>query len=116
MPVGTPASIQVIADEETAPNPAGFTVPTGATTSWTVEGIPSNTLNYGTLLAGEWLGIWLRREVPAGAEAYSNRSCTLRFEGETTASPAVIVIQDLVFNWKDKGFEVLQLPPQIFQG
>jgi len=103
-PGGTPASIQLIDDEEDSTNklnPNKFTVATGATVSWTTEGSPSNSLFFGTLNAGDWLGIWLRRVVPAGAGAKDNRSCTLELKGETTESPPVPFKVRFVVNWND---------------
>jgi len=97
-PQGSPSSIQTIPDESTGPDTDKFVVATGATVSWTEEGSPSTTLTFGTIPAGgsNWMGIWLRRKVPAGAEAYSNRSCTIKVRGETTGSPLQIVEKTLV--------------------
>jgi len=68
-------------DEDTAPNETGL--------SWVEEGSPSNTIDWGggTLESENWVGIWLKRVVPSGASAYNNRSCTIKFQCETTASP-----------------------------
>ena len=68
-------------DEDTAPNETGL--------SWVEEGSPSSTIDWGggTLKSENWVGIWLKRVVPAGASAYSDRSCTIKFQCETTASP-----------------------------
>lgn len=111
-PSGT--TIQLIDNESTAPNPSKFTVATGATVSWTVEGSPSNTLFYGTLTAGQWFGIWLRREVPAGASAFNNRSCTLRIQCETTASPIVsYVIKDYEIGWWNNVFTIKKLSEKL---
>ncbi len=86
-------------------------VPTGVT--WTVEGAPSNTMDlsgkdYGNSIGpDDWAGIWFRRSVPAGADAYSNRSCTLRVEGETSASPYIYnVVVDFRISWFEGNFSV----------
>jgi len=105
----TGTTIQLVADESTAPNTVRFTTPVGVA-NWTVEGAPSATLSYGTLTAGNWFGLWLRRQVPAGATAYSNRSCTIMIECDTTASPIVGVIQkEFAVNWYDGGFGLKHL-------
>jgi len=107
-PGGSPASIQTIADESTAPDEDKFTVKTGATVSWTEEGSPSSTLEFGTVNAGEWFGIWLKRVVPEDASAYSNRSVTIKVQCETTASPfRHTVIKEYIVNWSGKNFYVI---------
>jgi len=107
-PGGSPASIQTIENESTAPDENKFTVKTGATVSWTEEGSPSSTLEFGTVNAGEWFGIWLKRVVPADASAYSNRSVTIKVQCETTASPfRHTVIKEYVVNWAGKNFYVI---------
>ena len=83
-PTGSPASIQTIADESTAPDESKFVVKTGATVSWTEEGSPSATLEFGTVNPGEWFGIWLKRVVPQNASPYSDRSTTIKVQCETT--------------------------------
>ena len=71
----------VCTNESTAPNETGL--------NWIVEGAPSATIDFspGTLNPGNWFGIWLKRVVPAGASAFSNRSFTIVVQCETTASP-----------------------------
>jgi len=100
-PSGSPASIQAVPHEGSAPVETQFTVATGATVSWTTEGAPSNSLFYGTLNAGDWMGIWLRRVVPAGAGAKDQRSCTLEFKGETTGSDIRPFKITFVVSWND---------------
>lgn len=107
-PTGT--TVQLISHETVAPNSAQFTVATGATVAWTTEGAPSATLFYGTLPAIQWFAIWLRREVPAGASAFTNRSCTIRVQCETTASPYIGILQkDYIIGWYHDGFKVKEL-------
>jgi hypothetical protein len=71
--------------------------PAGA--SWTAEGSPSAYVacsgkDYtGSIGADDWAGIWLMRSVPASAAAYSNRSCTIRVQGETSASPLIYPVE-----------------------
>jgi hypothetical protein len=84
-PTGT--TIELIANCYAAPTAAQFTVATGSTVAFTAEGSPSSTLTYGTNPAGSWFGLWLRRSVPAGAAAYSNRAVTIQVQCETTGSP-----------------------------
>ena len=52
-------AIQTVADEDTAP--------TGV--AWNNDVTASGGLNIGTLSAGNIMGIWLWREVPAGAKS-----------------------------------------------
>ncbi len=84
---GSPASIQLISNESTAPDESKFVTKKGDTVTWTVEGSPSSTLEFGTVSPGEWFGIWLKRVVPEDASAWNNRSCTIVVQCETTASP-----------------------------
>lgn len=102
-------TIQVIANDTTAPSGATFQV----------EGAPSSTLvvsglDYvGSIGADDWSGIWLKRDVPAGAGAYSNRSCTLKVQGETSASPyAGIVSATFVIHWTDEMFSIEKIVDQ----
>lgn len=105
-PTGT--TIELIANESSAPDTLRFTVATGATTSWTTEGAPSATLVYGTLPAGSWFGVWLRRVVPASATAFTNRAVTLSIQCETTASPyAKPLMKQLVAGWNRGNFYVM---------
>lgn len=98
-------TIQLPADESTAPDTLKFTIPLGGPTTWTVEGAPSSTISYGTLLAGTWFGIHLRRVVPAGATAYTNRAVTLNVQCETTASPIRSrIIKSFEINWTKDNF------------
>ena len=112
-PGGSPSSIQTISDESTAPDTSKFTVATGDTVSWTEEGSPSSTLTFGTISAGgsNWMGIWLKRVVPAGATAYSNRSCTIKVRGETTGSPLQVVEKELVVRVDEGAFRVYEVSP-----
>jgi len=104
--IGTPdGTIQTIADE--------FTAPVGIT--WTAEGSPSNTINVSgkdyinSIGPDDWAGIWLYRSVPPGAAAFSNRSCTIKVEGETSASPRQIVSALFKITWTDKEFKMEQI-------
>ncbi len=81
--------------------------------SWIEEGAPSNTIDMdgkdwvGSIGADDWAGIWLQRSVPAGAAAYSDRSCTLRVEGETSASPYIYgVALEFRITWTPEKFNV----------
>jgi len=93
-------TIQTIASETVAP--------TGIT--WKAEGTPSETLdlsgkNYvGSIGPDDWSAIWLQRSIPAGAEAYNNRSCTIRVQGETSASPYIYrITKDFKVTFGDRG-------------
>ncbi len=104
---GSPASIQQISNEGTAPDENKFVTKIGNTVSWTEEGSPSATLEFGTVNPGEWFGIWLKRVVPANASAFNNRSCTIVVQCETTASPyRVQVERKYVINWNKDGISV----------
>ena len=104
---GSPASIQQVANEGSAPDESKFVTKIGNTVSWTVEGSPSSTLEFGTVNPGEWFGIWLKRVVPAGASAFNNRSCTIVVQCETTASPYTVQIErKYVINWTKDGISV----------
>lgn len=96
-------TIQIIASETDAP--------TGVT--WTVEGTPSDTVDvsgkdYGNSIgADDWAGMWIQRSIPSGADAYSDRSCTLRVEGETSASPYIYhVVVDFRLSWYEGKFSM----------
>jgi len=99
---GTPdGTIQTIPDE--------YTEPTGIT--WIEEGSPSDTVDVsgndyvGSIGPDDWAGFWFQRSVPAGAVAFSNRSCTLRVEGETSASPYIYQLAvEFKITWDEKGF------------
>jgi len=109
-PSGGNGAIQgPLASETTAPNENSFVVDTGATVSWTTEDSGS-TLTYGTIDHGGdmWMGIWLRREVPAGAEAYSDRTCTITVRGETSGSPLEILEKTLIVKWTKDAFSVVE--------
>jgi len=104
---GSPASIQQISNEDTAPDENKFVTKIGNTVSWTEEGNPSATLEFGTVNPGEWFGIWLKRVVPENATAYNNRSCTIVVQCETTASPYTVQIErKYVINWNKDGISV----------
>ena len=104
---GSPASIQHIANESTAPDENKFVTKIGNTVSWTEEGSPSSTLEFGTVNPGEWFGIWLKRVVPSSASPYNNRSCTIVVQCETTASPYRIQIErKYVVSWSKDGISV----------
>ena len=90
--------VQTITNDTTAPNANLFIVKTGSTVSWTAEGAPSSTLTFGTVTAGQWMGIWLQRSVPAGAVAFSNRAVTITVVCETTGSPRHAVIKEYVLS------------------
>jgi hypothetical protein len=63
------------ANEETAPTGETFTAPDSKGTG----------LSLGTLAAGDYYPIWIKRTIDAGAAAYSNDGFTLRVEGDTAA-------------------------------
>jgi len=84
----------------------------GTTHGWTVEdatdATSSGTQDYGTLVYGTWCFIWLRRQVPAGANAYSNRASTLKWQGETTGSPRMILEKTWTINWYENGISTYE--------
>jgi hypothetical protein len=92
--------------------------PAGA--SWTAEGAPSayvalSGVDYvGSIGSNDWAGIWLQRSVPVNAEAYSNRSCTIKCIGETSASPIVYEIEaQFKVEWDKDRFSVTKLMEEI---
>lgn len=103
IPGGSPGSIAIATDEFTVPDTTNFVQ------GWEVEGIPSATItpSGNTLTAGNdnknWVGIWLWRTIPAGASAYSGRACTLKFRGETTGSPRMVIEKTWSFTWNKDG-------------
>jgi len=96
-------TIQTISSETV--EPSGIT--------WTEEGNPSAWVQIsgadyvGSIGPDDWAGIWLKRTIPPGAEAYNNRSCTIRVQGETSASPYVYPVS-VVFtvNWTRNGLSI----------
>jgi len=99
----------VCTNEGSAPNETGL--------DWRSEdsgsgGTQSTTIDFspGTLQPGNWFGLWLKRVVPAGASAWSNRSVTIQVQCETTASPfKSIVNRAYIVSWrKDGAISVLQ--------
>jgi len=107
---GTCQSVATESDEPAQPR----TVPLagGTTHGWTVEDAtdtnPSGTQEFGTLDAGTWCFIWFRRQVPAGANAYSNRASTLKWQGETTGSPMMRIEKTWVINWYENGISAYE--------
>lgn len=95
-------TIATASDEYTVPDTTNFMQ------GWVVEGAPSSTITASdTLIAAsgsqDWVGIWLWRTIPAGASAYSNRDCTIKFQGETTGSPRMIVQKTWSIHWNKEG-------------
>jgi hypothetical protein len=72
---GANATMEIVANENTAPVGEAFTSPSNKATG----------LSIGTLAAGQRYGVWIRRTVNAGAAAYNNDTFTLRVEGDTAA-------------------------------
>ena len=70
-----------------------------------VEGSPSSTItpSGNTLGPGEWVGVWLWRTIPTGANAFSNRDCTIKLVGETTGSPRVTIEKSYVVSFGNDG-------------
>jgi len=111
--VGSPdGTIQIIASDSVAPS--GI--------SWIEEGSPSSTISIsgkdyvGSIGADDWSAIWLQRSVPVTAAAYNNRSCTLRVEGETSASPEIYhLVVDFKITWKEKEFSIEKIFSQALK-
>jgi len=114
----------VCSDESSAPNETAGSIiwvvenPSGPTLKSNTIGFTSESLattisaNFGatTLAAQSYFGIWLKRDVPVGASAYSNRSCTLKIQCETTASPYVeTIIREFKVGWIGKNFYVVPI-------
>jgi len=99
-------SIGICTSTTTAPNETGL--------SWITENTagPSNTIDYGacTVNATSYFGLWIKRGVPAGASAFSNRSATIKVQCETTASPFVHTItQTFKLEWTGNNFYVIPI-------
>lgn len=72
---GLNATMETVANENTAPVGESFTSPSSKGTG----------LSLGTIPAGQRYGVWIRRTVTAGAAAYNADTFTLRVEGDTGA-------------------------------
>ena len=112
--VGTPeGTIQTISSETV--EPSGIT--------WTQEGNPSPWVQIsgkdyvGSIGPDDWAGIWLKRTIPPGAEAYNNRSCTIRVQGETSASPYVFpVAVRFAITWTPNEFRIERISDNTIIG
>lgn len=71
---GVNATMETIANESTAPSGPSFTRPTSKGAGLSIGNIP----------AGQYMGIWIKRTVTAGAAA-ANDSGSIRCEGDTAA-------------------------------
>ena len=71
---GVNATMETIANESTAPSGLSFTRPTSKGAGLSIGNIP----------AGQYMGIWIKRTVTAGAAA-ANDSGSIRCEGDTAA-------------------------------
>jgi len=118
-PTGTigspPGEIQTIPVEGSAPTGITWFSEEAATIKTAGATLSGNTFNnggIGTIGTNDWAGIWLRRDVPGGASAFNNRSCTLTAEGETTASPFMYIRKSFVINWNEGYFFVTELPTE----
>jgi hypothetical protein len=84
---------------------------TPATIWWDSSGNPTTVPQVSgasTLKSGNWCGIWLKRVVPAGARAWNNRSVTITFQCETTASPyKYLVERNFVYNWQTGAIQIV---------
>jgi hypothetical protein len=90
--------VQLIGSDTIAPNTSLFIVANGSTVNWVEEGNPSSTLSFGTIDASKWMGIWLRRVTPSGANAFGNRTVTITILCETTGSPRHTIVKELTLN------------------
>jgi hypothetical protein len=72
---GLNATMETIANEDTAPSGPVFSAPTDK---------PSG-LSLGNIPAGQFFGIWVKRIVPPASSAQANDGATLRVEGDTDA-------------------------------
>lgn len=72
---GTNATMETVANENTAPVGESFTAPADFATG----------LSIGTLAAGQRFGVWVRRTVNTGAAAFNANTFTLRVQGDTGA-------------------------------
>lgn len=72
---GLNGTAETVADEITAPVGETFSSPTSKATG----------LYLGSLAAGDYYPVWVRRTISAAASAYSNDGPTLRVEGDTPA-------------------------------
>ena len=72
---GANVTMETIANENTAP--------VGPVFSTAIN--KASGLSLGSLAAGQRYGIWLKRIVTAGANAFNNNAATFRVEGDTAA-------------------------------
>jgi hypothetical protein len=72
---GVNATMETVANENTAPSGPTFSQPTS-------EGAG---LSLGNIAAGQHYGIWVRRNVPASASAANADTAVIRFKGDTAA-------------------------------
>jgi hypothetical protein len=84
---------------------------TPATIWWDSTGKPTTVpqaSGASTLKSKNWVGIWLRRVVPAQAKAWNNRAVTITFQCETTASPYKhLVTKEFIYRWDTGALEVV---------
>lgn len=74
-PAGNGQPATTIADESTAPAGVAFSRPTSK----------AGALSIGSLAAGSYRAIWIRRTINAGAAAVNADNCIVRVEGDTAA-------------------------------
>lgn len=72
---GNGGTAETVADEGTAPAGETFSSPADK----------ASGLDLGSLAAGEFFPVWVRRVVSSGASAFNNDTVTLRIEGDTPA-------------------------------
>jgi hypothetical protein len=73
---GQNATIQTIANEDTAPVGEVFSTAAGV----------GNGLSLSNMAAGTYIGIWVERTVTAGASAFGADTAIIGFRGESTSS------------------------------
>ena len=82
--IETPSSnaIQVIGNESTAPTAIDFSAPADRANGIACTGEGDAV---GEIAAGNWVGIWVKRNVPAETSAVDNNSATIAVSGDTAA-------------------------------
>ena len=102
-------------DESSAPNETGLTwvsEDSGETIYFNSDGSPTTVQpsTEGTLKSENWVGLWIKRVVPANATPFNDRSCTIVFRCETTASPETHLVEKIfTFSFDEDSLYVVKI-------
>jgi hypothetical protein len=79
---GGGGTVQTVVNESTAPAALAFSEPGSRETGLVCTGNGDTAGNIGS---GKWVAIWIRRTVPAGANAFNNNPFEITVSGDTAA-------------------------------